>query len=120
MPSVPVTINGKTYRMACDEGQEQRLLSLADEVNAKIDRFRGTFGEIGDLRLIVMAAIELADDLDEARGRVERAEEDMMAARAREAAAAGRQQGADGDLARAVTKAAQRIAEIARRINTVE
>ncbi|MGD9739215.1 MAG: cell division protein ZapA [Bauldia sp.] len=120
MPSVPVTINGKTFRMACDEGEEQRLLSLADEVNAKIERFRGTFGEIGDLRLIVMAAIELADDLDGARRRLERVETEAAAARARDAVQAGRQQGVEGELARAVAKAADRITDIARRLNAVD
>ncbi|MBN8999629.1 MAG: cell division protein ZapA, partial [Rhizobiales bacterium] len=57
MAQVNVTINGKIYRMACDDGQEAHLESLAERLNETIDRLRGSFGEIGDQRLTVMAAI---------------------------------------------------------------
>ena len=56
MPQVAVQINGKTYRMACDEGQEAHLLDLAQRFNKTIDSLRGSFGEIGDQRLTVVLA----------------------------------------------------------------
>ncbi len=63
MPQVAVQINGKTYRMACDEGQEAHLLDLAQRFNKTIDSLRGSFGEIGDQRLTVMAGIMVQDEL---------------------------------------------------------
>jgi len=57
MSQVAVQINGKTYRMACDEGQEAHLLDLAMRFEKNISSLKGSFGEIGDQRLTVMAAI---------------------------------------------------------------
>jgi cell division protein ZapA len=67
MAQVTVTIGGRTYRLACNEGEEPHLEGLARKVDAKIDEIRGSFGEIGDQRLIVMAALTIADELSEAR-----------------------------------------------------
>ncbi len=70
MPEVNVDINGRKYRMACEEGQEQHLLGLADRFNQHIDAFKGTFGEIGDNRLTVMAGIAVLDELAEAERKI--------------------------------------------------
>jgi cell division protein ZapA len=70
MAEVTVTIAGRNYRMACDDGQEPHLTKLGDLVDQKIADMRASFGEIGDMRLTVMAAIVLADELAETRGRV--------------------------------------------------
>jgi cell division protein ZapA len=66
MPHVSVTIGGRAYRLACNEGEEQHLVALAAQVDAKITEMRGAFGEIGDQRLVVMAALTIADQLSEA------------------------------------------------------
>ena len=67
MAHVAVTIDGRKYRLACNEGEEQRLESLASMIDGKIAELRGSFGEIGDQRLVVMAALTIADNLVEAR-----------------------------------------------------
>jgi len=67
MAHVAVTIDGRKYRLACNEGEEQRLESLASMIDGKIAELRGSFGEIGDQRLVVMAALTIADNLIEAR-----------------------------------------------------
>ena len=74
MPHVSVTIAGRAYRMACDEGQEDHLLGLGRFLNDKIDELRDSFGEIGDMRLAVMAGITVADELNEAQRRLQEAE----------------------------------------------
>ena len=51
MAQVNVTINGKVYRMACEDGQEGHLQGLAARLDQMIDQLRGSFGEIGDQRL---------------------------------------------------------------------
>ena len=70
MAQVAVTIGGRSYRLACNEGEEEHLEALAREVDAKFDEMHGAFGEIGDQRLIVMAALTVADELTEARARI--------------------------------------------------
>ena len=54
---VNVVINDRQYRLACEEGQEPRLLQLAANLETRIQDLRGKFGEIGDARLTVMAAL---------------------------------------------------------------
>src|SRR3981189_1999620 len=59
---VNVTINGRQFRMACEDGEEARLLRLAADLDASIAGLRTRFGEIGDTRLTVMAALTLAHE----------------------------------------------------------
>jgi len=70
MAEVTVTIAGRNYRMACDDGQEDHLHKLGDLVDRKIADMRSSFGEIGDMRLTVMAGIVIADELAEARRKI--------------------------------------------------
>jgi len=67
MPHVSVTIGGRAYRLSCNEGEEPHLAALAAQVDSKITEMRGAFGEIGDQRLVVMAALTIADQLSEAK-----------------------------------------------------
>lgn len=67
MAHVSVTIAGRAFRMACEDGEEERLTGLAEKIDAKIAEMRTAFGEIGDNRLTVMAAISVADELAEAQ-----------------------------------------------------
>jgi cell division protein ZapA len=66
MAQVSVTIDNRKYRLACNEGEEARLESLAGLIDHKIGELRASFGEIGDQRLVVMAALTVADSLQEA------------------------------------------------------
>jgi cell division protein ZapA len=116
MAQVVVSIAGRTYRMACDDGEEARLEHLARDFDARIAGLRTSFGEIGDQRIIVMAALTLADELAEAQRRIadlERRMEDADgAARSREAQSAQKQD----RVVAAVGEAAQRIERIAHKM----
>jgi cell division protein ZapA len=79
MSSVNITINGKQYRVACEPGQEQRLTQLAQDFDERIASMRTRFGEVGDARLTVMAAMMLGDELVDARAKVARLEADVGA-----------------------------------------
>ncbi|MFK4820096.1 cell division protein ZapA [Ochrobactrum quorumnocens] len=70
MATVTVTIDGKAYRMACDEGQEEHLSGLADRFDQYVTHLKSSFGEIGDLRLTVMAGIMVMDELAETQKRI--------------------------------------------------
>jgi cell division protein ZapA len=65
MGQVSVTIAEKQYRIACDDGQEAHLTALAAEMDRRIADMRKVFGEIGDSRLTVMAAIAVLDEKSE-------------------------------------------------------
>jgi cell division protein ZapA len=75
MSHINVTINGRQYRMACEEEQEVRLLKLAESLESRIQTLRGKFGEIGDARLVVMAALTVCDELLDAGHRIRGLEE---------------------------------------------
>jgi cell division protein ZapA len=77
MAELAVMIDGRVYRVACDEGEEVRLGDLAQLVDAKISALRQRFGEIGDQRLIIMAAITLADEWAEANARLRELEAEL-------------------------------------------
>ena len=70
MPEVNVEINGRKYRMACEEGQQAHLIGLADRFNAQVEGLKGAVGEIGDNRLTVMAGIAVLDELSEAERKI--------------------------------------------------
>jgi cell division protein ZapA len=70
MAQVTVAIGGRNYRLACNEGEQQHLEGLARQIDGKISEIRAAVGEIGDQRLIVMAALTIADELHEARRRL--------------------------------------------------
>lgn len=86
MSQVSVTIDGAKYRLACNEGEEAQLERLAALIDGKIGEMRASFGEIGDKRLVIMAALSVADNLSEAREEAaaerKRAEETVERARA--------------------------------------
>ncbi|KQS84209.1 MULTISPECIES: cell division protein ZapA [unclassified Rhizobium] len=65
MAQVTVMIDGKAYRMACEEGQEDHLTELAGRFDQYVSHLKSQFGEIGDLRLTVMAGIMVMDELSE-------------------------------------------------------
>jgi cell division protein ZapA len=117
MPQVTVEIAGKTYRMACGDGEEQHLEGLAALFDGKIEEMRKSFGEIGDMRLHVMAALTLADDLGEAQRRVEALEREVEALKAAAATGEQRTTGFEARLAEALVKAAERVERLARNLN---
>ncbi|WP_455476913.1 cell division protein ZapA [Bartonella sp. B41] len=76
METVSVTIDGKIYRIACDEGQEDHLIELAAQLNQYITHLRKNFGEIGDNRLSIMAGIMIIDEMEEIKRENKRLQED--------------------------------------------
>lgn len=67
MAQVTITINGRTYRLECGDGEEAHLLGLSDRISRLVDEMRAKFGQIGDDRLLLMAGLTIADELSEAR-----------------------------------------------------
>ncbi len=65
MAQLDVTINGRNYRVACDDGQEDHLRQLAEYVDRQVMELADTVGQVGEARLLVMASLLIADDLSE-------------------------------------------------------
>ncbi|QFY61236.1 cell division protein ZapA [Rhizobium grahamii] len=81
MAQVTVTIDGKAYRMACEEGQEDHLTDLATRFDRYVGHLKSQFGEIGDLRITVMAGIMVMDEISELTRRVANLESELEALR---------------------------------------
>jgi len=79
VPEVNVEINGRKYRMACEEGQQGHLIGLAERFNTQVEGLKGAVGEIGDNRLTVMAGIAVLDELAEAERRIAALEDQVNA-----------------------------------------
>ena len=62
MPLVNVMVNNRAYTIACDEGEEEHLKSLAAHVDAKAREVLGSVGQVGDARMLLMAALLIADE----------------------------------------------------------
>ena len=116
---VSVTIAGHVYRMACAEGEEARLQGLARQIDERIETLRRNFGEIGDQRLVIMAAITVADDLAEARGRITALEDEVADLRSdSQGVTSARDEWADR-LAQSIDETAGRIERLAQNINSI-
>jgi cell division protein ZapA len=111
---IAVTIDGKSYRMACDDGQEDHLAALAAMFDGRVQDMRKSFGEIGDMRLAVMAAITLADEIGELKRKVETADAALAVARQSIEAFDQTTVEREADLAQGIARTAERIERIAK------
>ena len=117
MNHLNVTINGRQYRMACEEGQEVRLLKLAESLESRIGNLRGKFGEIGDARLTVMAALTVCDELVDASNRIRTLEQEVISLRDVRVAASDRVKATQVAVANALNAAAERIEKTTQVLN---
>ena len=72
MGQVSVPVNGRSYAITCDDGQEPRIRRLAQYVDAKVAEFVGNVGRAGEARLLLLAALVIADELSDANDALER------------------------------------------------
>lgn len=117
MAQVNVTINEQVFRVGCEEGQEQMLLDLADDLNHRIETFRSSFGEVGRMRLMIMAALEIGDELQEARRRISALESELGNLRDAEASVETRIAAAQESMAETLDSAAQRVEGLTAALN---
>jgi cell division protein ZapA len=113
---VTVTIAEKAYRIACEDGQEDHLRRLGGEVDAKIGEMRRSFGEIGDSRLTVMAAITFLDEREELRSRIAALEAEVARLQTAQSATVASLGAAEEEVANALVEAAERIESVAREL----
>ena len=117
MGQVSVSINNRQYRMACEDGQEEHLTRLALDLDRRIAKLRSDFGEIGDMRLTVMAALIVGDELSEQGQRLRRAEDELAALQDARMVASDRSKATEVALAAAFNAAADRIERLVKSLD---
>lgn len=117
MGQVTVTIADKVYRIACNDGQEEHLIKLAAELDRKIAEMRSAFGEIGDNRLTVMAAITFMDDREDLKRRLAELEGELTAIREQHRAADTLHSKLENEIAANITLAATTLDDLTRRLS---
>jgi cell division protein ZapA len=117
MSQVSVTINGRQFRMACEDGQEGHLMNLARDLDTRIEGLRAKFGEIGDTRLTVMAALTIADSLAETAARIKRLEDELAALQNARVEALNLDKATRAAITSALNAAAKRIESITAKLN---
>jgi cell division protein ZapA len=116
MAQVTVQIDGKAYRMACDEGQEEHLETLAGQLDRYVRHLKDSFGEIGDLRLTVMAGIMVLDELAEVKKRVRGMESEIETLRKTRDDALMKADKNDAAITGVLSGLAERIEQVAARL----
>ncbi|CAJ0882166.1 hypothetical protein AMST5_03312 [freshwater sediment metagenome] len=109
MAAVIVNIAGRTYRLSCDDGEEPRLEQLARYVEGKIYSMRDSFKEVGEPRLVVMAALAIADEAEDARSKVETTTRELLTLKSELDAARGAIAAMEAKVTSAVEDAARRL-----------
>lgn len=113
MPQVTVSIGGRDYKMACGEGEEEHLLALGRVVDERHSGLKRSFGEVGDVRLSVMTAIMIADELDAAGRRQAALEAEIAQLKAERENQDAVWDGRHADVANAIAEAAERLERLA-------
>ena len=111
MGQVNVPVNGRSFTISCDDGQEPRIRGLAQYVDAKVAEFVGTIGQVGEARLLLLAALVIADELSDANDALQQERNRAPAADAEKGAAAGA-------AANGIQDRANRVEPIAARLET--
>lgn len=119
MATVAVTIAGRSYRMACGEGEEAHLHTLARHVDQTLTGLRKGFGEIGDARLVIMTAITVADELFEAKRRLGELEAAVAELQDRRADGEKQNDAFAAEVAAALDQASERIERAAQALSEV-
>lgn len=117
MAQVTITIDGKQYRMACDEGQEDHLVEMGQKFDRYVAYLKSSFGEIGDQRLTIMAAIMVIDELSELQKRVKGMESEIGTLRKTRDEALTKADKNDAALTGALAALAQRMETLAERLS---
>jgi cell division protein ZapA len=116
MPLVNVMVNNKAYTIACDDGEEEHLKDLASHVDSKVKELLTSVGQVGDQRLILMAALLISDELHEATHRLDVREKEIVELRSAQRESASGMEQSTSIAAEMLENAASRMEDIAARL----
>ena len=78
MSQLDIQINGRSYNIACDDGQEEHLQKLGRFYGDRVEELASAMGQVGEARLMLMAGLMVADELSDAYAEVEKLKEDLF------------------------------------------
>jgi len=116
MPQVNVSIAGRSYLIACGEGEEAHLGELAAALDARAQQLGTSIGQVSDARLLVMTGLVMSDELSAAQTKLGERDAEIARLRAELASAAESLEKAEERLAEVLDGAAARIESIAARL----
>ncbi|MDR3528859.1 MAG: cell division protein ZapA [Rhizomicrobium sp.] len=116
MPLVNVMVNNRAYTIACDDGEEEHLKALGSDVDAKVRELLGAVGQVGEQRLILMAALLLADEVHAATTQLETARAELAAEKDSRRELSGSAEKSESFAADALENAVRRIEDIAAKL----
>ena len=117
MGRVSLDINGRKYAMGCEDGEEERLLRLGQKLDDRVNQIANQFGQIGDLRLLVMAGITLMDEVEDTAENIEKRVDAQAAGLRKELnAATSASLKSQKDAATSLNAAAQKIEALANKL----
>ncbi len=113
MGQVNISVNGRVYDIACDDGQEEHIKRLGAYLDGKVGELVTSVGQVGDARLLVMASLLVADELAEVYGELAEARDGLAQGEAATAAQGAAVLAAEESLAQTIESLAQRVEDIA-------
>lgn len=116
MAHVIVQVNGRPYTMQCPEGEEEHLRELAVLLDSEVSRVKQSVGNVGDIRLLVMSGLMVADRLSEAIRRIEALEEQVTGLREARNQAVAEAKALEDHFADSLDAASQRLELLAREL----
>lgn len=117
MAHVTVTVNGRAYMIACDDGEENHLIELSQFIDKRVSEIAQSVGQVGDSRLLLMASLLIADELSLRVQKIEELDNEITHLKQTRVSVAEKAQTAEGAVADVLESAARRIEEIAARVN---
>jgi cell division protein ZapA len=117
MAQINVTVNGRDYTVACDDGEEAHLKDLARYLNNQVQKLADSVGQVGDTRLLLLAGLVVADELSEMLAKIDELSSELERLKTGRPPAVEKVQKAEIVAAEMLEKAARRIDDIARRIS---
>lgn len=100
--------------MQCDDGQEDHLAELGKLLDDEVTSIKNAVGQVGDIRLLLMAGLVIADRLSDALKRIEDAQDEMEALRQQSQSADVQDSGIEKKVSERLIAAAQRLEELAK------
>ena len=117
MAHVIVEVNGQPYTMQCPDGEENHLRELAKLLDSEVTRIKQSVGTVGDIRLLVMSGLMLADRLSESMRRVEALEEEVRDAVVSRVSVEAQSKALEIRLSQRLASAAKRLEVVARELS---
>jgi cell division protein ZapA len=113
MAQVVVEVNGRPYTMQCADGEEHQLRELASVLDAQVAKIREAVGPVGDIRLLLMAGLMIADQLADSRRSVAELQSQIAVLREKNSDADAQEKATEEEIADRINRAAMRLEALA-------